>query len=216
MTEKLPSIDDFYEELPSVDEIIIEEKLPSVDQVIVEGKLPSVDEVIIEEKLPSVDDYIEPPRPEEEIADAIRQSEENEKEIIDTAPCSIEEQYDGVIKLIDEVRQDIPEIPEIKYYDEQLEELTAYVEEVKENIPTYDGEISAICDVIDELKETVRTNAANIPEIRYYDDEIESLESSLKSLPEIRHYEGDITSIRDEIVEIKAVSYTHLTLPTKA
>ena len=202
MTEKLPSIDDFYEELPSVDEIIIEEKLPSVDQVIVEGKLPSVDEVIIEEKLPSVDEYIEPPRPEEEIADAIRKSEE-EEEIIDTAPCSIEEQYDGVIKLIDEVRQDIPEIPEIKYYDEQLEELTAYVEEVKENIPTYDNEISAICDVIDELKETVRTNAANIPEIRYYDDEIESLESSLKSLPEIRHYEGDITSIRDEIVEIK-------------
>ena len=100
MTEKLPSIDDFYEELPSVDEFIIEEKLPSVDQVIVEGKLPSVDEVIIEEKLPSVDEYIEPPRPEEEIADAIRQSEENEKEIIDTAPCSIEEQYDGVIKLI--------------------------------------------------------------------------------------------------------------------
>ena len=114
MTEKLPSIDDFYEELPSVDEIIIEEKLPSVDQVIVEGKLPSVDEVIIEEKLPSVDEYIEPPRPEEEIADAIRKSEE-EEEIIDTAPCSIEEQYDGVIKLIDEVRQDIPEIPEIKY-----------------------------------------------------------------------------------------------------
>ena len=203
MTEKLPSIDDFYEELPSIDEIIIEEKLPSVDQVIVEGELPSVDEVIIEEKLPSVDEYIEPPRPEEEIADAIRQSEENEEEIIDTAPCSIEEQYDGVIKLIDEVRQDIPEIPEIKYYDEQLEELTAYVEEVKENIPTYDNEISAICDVIDELKETVRTNAANIPEIRYYDDEIESLESGLKSLPEIRHYEGDITSIRDEIVEIK-------------
>ena len=200
MTEKLPSIDDFYEELPSVDEIIIEEKLPSVDQVIVEGELPSVDEVIIEEKLPSVEEYIEPPRPEEEIADAIRQSEENEKEPIDTAPCSIEEQYDGVIKLIDEVRQDIPEI---KYYDEQLEELTAYVEKVKENIPTYDSEISAICDVIDELKETVRTNAANIPEIRYYDNEIESLENSLKGLPEIRHYEGDITSIKDEIVEIK-------------
>ena len=193
MTEKLQSIDQFYEELPSVDEIIIEEKLPSVDQVIIEEKLPSVDEVIIEEKLPSVDEFVEP-------------EEDEEEEIVDTAPCSIEEQYDGVIKLIDEVRQDIPEIPEIpeiKYYDEQLEELTAYVEEVKENIPTYDGEISAICNLIDELKEEVRTNAANLPEIRYYDDQIESLESSLKSLPEIRHYEGDITSIKDEIVEIK-------------
>ena len=190
MTEKLPSIDDFYKELPSVDEIIIEEKLPSVDQVIIEEKLPSVDEVIIEEKLPSVDEFVEP-------------EEEEEEEIVDTAPCSIEEQYDGVIKLIDEVREDIPEIPEIKYYDEQLEELTAYIEEVKENIPTYDGEISAICNLIDELKEEVRTNVANIPEIRYYDDQIESLESSLNSLPEIRHYEGDITSIKDEIVEIK-------------
>ena len=202
MTEKLPSIDDFYEELPSVDEIIIEEKLPSVDQVIVEGKLPSVDEVIIEEKLPSVEEYIEPPRPEEEIADAIRQSED-EEEIIDTAPCSIEEQYDGVIKLIDEVRQDIPEIPEIKYYDEQLEELTAYVEEVKENIPTYDVEISAICDLIDELKEEVRTNAASIPEIRYYDDQIYSLESSLKSLPEIRHYEDDISSVKEDVAQLR-------------
>ena len=34
MTEKLPSIDDFYEELPSVDELITEEKLPSVDEFI--------------------------------------------------------------------------------------------------------------------------------------------------------------------------------------
>ena len=200
MTEKLPSIDDFYEELPSVDEIITEEKLPSVDQVIIETKLPSVDEVIIEEKLPSVDEFIEPPRPEEEIADAIKESEE---EIVDTAPCSIEEQYDGVIKLIDEVRQDIPEIPEIKYYDEQLEELTAYVEEVKENIPTYDVEISAICDLIDELKEEVRTNAASIPEIRYYDDQIESLENSLKSLPEIRHYEDDISSVKKDIAQLR-------------
>ena len=104
MTEKLPSIDEFYKELPSVDEIIIEEKLPSVDQVIIEEKLPSVDEVIIEEKLPSVDEFVEP-----------EEDEEEEEEIVDTAPCSIEEQYDGVLKLIDEVRQDIPEIPEIKY-----------------------------------------------------------------------------------------------------
>ncbi len=176
MSDKLPSIDDFYEELPSIDEIITEEKLPSVDEVIVENKLPSVDK------------FIEP---------------EEEEEPIDAEPCSIEEQYDGVIKLIDEVRQDIPEIPEIKYYDEQLEELTSYVEEVKENIPTYDGEISAICNLIDELKEEVRTNAASIPEIRYYDDQIESLESSLKSLPEIRHYEEDIAQLKESISDAK-------------
>ena len=98
MTEKLPSIDDFYEELPSVDELIKEEKLPSVDE------------------------FIEPPRPEEEIADAIRQSEKEEP--VDTAPCSIEEQYTEFVRLVNDVREDIPEIPEIKYYDEQIAELS--------------------------------------------------------------------------------------------
>ena len=182
MTEKLPSIDDFYEELPSADELITEEKLPSVDE------------------------FIEPPRPEEEIADEIQQSEE---EPVDTAPCSIEEQYTEIVRLVNDVRKDIPEIPEVKYYDKQLEEITEYIEEVKGSIPevpeqkSYDGEIEAICGLLDELKEEVRTNAADIPEIRYYDDQIERLESSLKSLPEIRHYEGDLASIRDEIVLIK-------------
>jgi predicted nucleic acid-binding Zn-ribbon protein len=183
MTEKLPSIDDFYEELPSVDELITEEKLPSVDE------------------------FIEPPRPEEEIADAIRQGDEEKP--VDTGPCSIEEQYTEFVRLVNDVREDIPEIPEIKYYDEQISELSTTIEEVRESIPevpeqkTYDEEIEAICGLIDELKEEVRTNAAEIPEIRYYDDQIERLETSLKSLPEIRHYEGDLTSIRDEIVLIK-------------
>ena len=183
MTEKLPSIDEFYPELPSVDDLITEEKLPSVDE------------------------FIEPPRPEEEIADAIRQSDKEEP--VDTAPCSIEEQYTEFVRLVNDVREDIPEIPEIKYYDEQIAELSTTMEEIRESIPevpeqrTYDEEIAAICGLIDELKEEVRTNAAEIPEIRYYDDQIERLESSLKSLPEIRHYEGDLTSIRDEIVLIK-------------
>ena len=175
MAEKLPSIDEFYPELPSVDDLITEEKLPSVDE------------------------FIEPPRPEEE----------SEEEPPDLAPSSYEPDLTEVIRLINDVREDIPEIPQIKYYDKELEELTAYVEEVKESIPevpeqvTYDDEISAICGLIDELKEEVRTNAAEIPEIRYYDDQIYSLESSLRSLPEIRHYEDDLTSIRDEIVLLR-------------
>ena len=40
------------------------EKLPSYEDFIVDSKnLPSIDDLIIEEKLPSVDDFIEPPRP---------------------------------------------------------------------------------------------------------------------------------------------------------
>ena len=36
MTDKLPSIDDFYEELPSKDEVIKEEKLPSINEFVEE------------------------------------------------------------------------------------------------------------------------------------------------------------------------------------
>ena len=149
MSDKLPSIDDFYEELPTIDEVIKEEK-----------ELPSIDEFVEEEK-------------------------EVVEEIPDNAPCSIEEdaQQDltEIVRLINDVRKDIPEIPEVKYYDEQLEQLTAYVEEIKGSIPeipeqkTYDVEVEAICEQIDTLKEVVEKNAADIPEIKYYDEQILSL-----------------------------------------
>ena len=64
MSEKLPSIDDFYEELPSVDEVIKENKLPSVN------------------------DYIENPDESDEI-----ESEKEEVEAPGT-PCSVEESQD--------------------------------------------------------------------------------------------------------------------------
>ena len=41
---------------------------------------------------------------------------------VDTTPCSVEEAQDltEIIRLISDVRKDIPEIPEIKYYDDEL------------------------------------------------------------------------------------------------
>ena len=45
MTDKLPSIDDFYEELPSKDEVIKEEKLPSINEFVEEEE-----EEVVEEK----------------------------------------------------------------------------------------------------------------------------------------------------------------------
>ena len=85
--------------------------LPSIDDLL-ESKLPSLDEFIKEEKeLPSVDDFIEKDK-----------EEENEVvlNIVDTGPCSIEEESKDlteIVRLINDVRKDIPNIPEIKYYD---------------------------------------------------------------------------------------------------
>ena len=45
MSDKLPSIDDFYEELPTIDEVIKEEKeLPSIDEF-VEKEKEDVEEI---------------------------------------------------------------------------------------------------------------------------------------------------------------------------
>ena len=116
------------------------EKLPSYEDFIVDPKnLPSIDDLIIEEKLPSVDDFIEPPRPEEEIADLINADSADydfssigagNTAIVDTGPCSIEETQDltEIIRLISDVRKDIPEIPEIKYYDEELKSIIERIE----------------------------------------------------------------------------------------
>ena len=142
------------------------EQLPSVDDLL-ESKLPSVDEFIKEEDLPSVDEFIgeEPPRPEEEIADNFIENPDESDEI------ESEKDLTEVLRLINDVRKDIPvvpEIPEIKYYDEELEKLTAYVEEIKESIPeipeqkTYDVEVEAICEQINKLKEEVDRNAADL------------------------------------------------------
>ena len=89
MSDQLPSIDDFYEELPSVEEVIKEENLPSVDEFI----------------------------------------EKEEEEIVEeTIEESVEaEDLTEVIRLINDLRRDIPDIPEIKCYDEPLQKLTEYV-----------------------------------------------------------------------------------------
>ena len=46
MSEQLPSIDDFIEELPPVDEVITEENLPSIDEFIEKEEEDIVEETI--------------------------------------------------------------------------------------------------------------------------------------------------------------------------
>jgi hypothetical protein len=177
--------------------------LPSIDDLL-ESKLPSLDEFIKEEKeLPSVDDFIEKDK-----------EEENEVvlNIVDTGPCSIEEESKDlteIVRLINDVRKDIPNIPEIKYYDDELEKLIEQVEEVRNSIPEppeikyYDEEISA-------LKEEIDRNAADIPEIKYYDEQVNDLEEKIKvikedivNLPEPKYYESDLESLKEDILAVK-------------
>ena len=98
MAEKLPSIDEFYPELPSVDDLITEEKLPSVDEFIEEEK-----------------------------------EKEEEEEKPDLAPSSYEPDLTEVIRLINDVREDIPEIPQLLKHmleEQRLRVLTTHLEKI--------------------------------------------------------------------------------------
>ena len=79
------------------------------------------------EKPPSVDDYIEPPRPEEEIADAIRQSEKNDEE-------SIEEEtvVEHAVKILDKINEEVETVetePDIAKLRKEIEVLKQIVHE---------------------------------------------------------------------------------------
>ena len=193
------------------------EKLPSYEDFIVDPKnLPSIDDLIIEEKLPSVDDFIEPPRPEEEIADLYNADSADYdfgsvgagNTAIDTGPCSIEETQDltEIIRLISDVRKDIPEIPEIKYYDDELKSILERIEGIPE-VRHYDKDIEAVCQQIDYVKEEIK----ELPEPKYYDDQVSSIEDRLSSLqedliniPVVKYYDEEIKAICSQIDQVRS------------
>ena len=178
------------------------EKLPSYEDFIVdESNLPSVDELIVENNLPSVDDYID-------------MSVGAGNTAVDTTPCSVEEEITEeqqqdlteIIRLISDVRKDIPEIPEIKYYDSELESILEQIKEIPE-VRYYDKEIEAVCKQIDNVKEEIK----ELPEPKYYDDQVASIEDrisnlheDLVNLPVVKYYDEEITSIREQINQVRS------------
>ena len=180
MSDSLPSIDDFIEELPSVEEVIIEENLPSIDEFIEKEEEEIVEETIEE-------------------------------------PVEVEaEDLTEVIRLINDLRRDIPDIPEIKYYDEPLEKLSeqvSYLAAELNSIPEppqpkeYDNEVEAICEQIDLVREEIK----DLPEVKYYDeqvtlieDRIDNLQTEVTNLPEVKYYDAEIEAICGAIDEVKA------------
>jgi hypothetical protein len=183
--------------------------LPSVNDFVENSNnLPSIDDLLIKEgaeEFPSIEEFIQ-----EEVEDIV---EEVEEPVIENSSDLTE-----LLRLINDVRKDIPEIPKIKYYDEELEKLCEVVDQIRSEIPIvpeikyYDVEIETICEQIDNVKEYINNSISKLPEVKYYDYQIEVLEEKLNNvkdtileLPEIRYYENDIQSIREEIEKVKEI-----------
>ena len=183
--------------------------LPSVNDFVENSdNLPSIDDLLIEEgieEFPSIQEFIQ-----EEVEDIV---EEVEEPVIENSSDLTE-----LLRLINDVRKDIPEIPKIKYYDEELEKLCEVVDQVRSEIPVvpevkyYDAEIETICEQIDNVKEYINNSISKLPEVKYYDYQIEVLEEKLNNvkdtileLPEVRYYENDVQSIREEIEKVRGI-----------
>ena len=141
--------------------------LPSIEDFANNNNLPSVNEFIIEEvevQLPSVEDYIEKEELEEIVEEPVAEETES--------PTDLTE----IIRLINDVRKDIPEIPEIKYYDAELEKL---------------------CEIVDQ----VRSEIPEIPEVRYYEGEIERLEQTIQEvrseIPKFPKWVNEVNEVPD-------------------
>ena len=163
--------------------------------------LPSINDFLEEsEVLPSVDEFIEEEKEEEILEETI------EEPAIEAKAADLTE----VLRLISDVRRDIPDIPEIKSYDEPLQQLSEQLELVRESIPvvsepkSYDKEVESICEQIDFIKEHI----SGLPEVKYYDDQLSELDDRIdilkENIPEPKSYDSEIASISEEIEKVRS------------
>ena len=176
----------------------INDNLPSIeDYRDNQDELPSISDFITEEGLPSVEEFVEK---KEEVEEIVEETiEEPDQQTGDLTE---------VLRLINSVRKDIPDIPEIKYYDEELEKLTEYIGQVQDGIPEvkyYDEDISSLKKDIED----VRGDIPEVPEVRYYEEDIsfiqtriDNIKKDIQSLPEVKYYEEDIESLKVHIQEV--------------
>ena len=115
-------------------------------------------------------------------------------------------EWKELVGLVNEVRDNIPDIPEIKYYDDDLEKITQTIEELRSEIPVV-PEVKYYDEEIDQVKQTI----SDLPEVKYYDQEVNNLEGRFSELKEfvsnIPNYDDELNSLRDKFnYDIQGVS----------
>ena len=112
--------------------------LPSYEDFDGDKSLPSIEDYITEEnaeELPSVEDYIELEESTQTIEDADGNTFAEVQDIVPPWP--------ELVRMINDVRSDIPDIPEVKYYDKELEDLAEQISNLPE-VGCYEREVEAI------------------------------------------------------------------------
>jgi len=185
---------------------INDENLPSIeDYSDSSDDLPSINDFLVEEELPSVQEFVGPEEVEENKT-TIEDAEGNAfLEVTDVVKAP---EWSELVRLVNNVRESIPDIPEIKYYDKELEALEEEINQVRAEIPK--TEIEAIYEQIDLVRAEINQNASDIPEIKYYDEQVENIENKIDliqqeitNLPQPKYYEEDLQSIKEDLQVIR-------------
>lgn len=117
---------------------------------------------------------------------------------------------------------------DIRYYEEDLASIQKFAEQVKESIKYYDTDVEvltksitaaekklnetvtkkvkALQKTIKESAESVRSDFPVVPEVKYYDDEVDLIneqlgliKSDISNLPEVKYYDKDVKKLAENI-----------------
>ena len=187
------------------------EDLPSINEYLEDSNLPSYKDFIEEEKeLPSVEEYKTYPLEEDQtIEDA---NGTTFAEVIDVIKAP---EWGELVKLVNDVRKEIPQIPEIKSYDEEIAEISEKIAHISENFSQYDLKSDKIYNLraqneqFEEKLTEIEQKIPEIPEVRYYEGDIEliygkisRIKEEIESLPEVKYYENDLDALKSRIEQV--------------
>ena len=172
--------------------------------------LPSLEEVL-EENLPSVNDFL-PSQVEEETQTIENSDGDSFLEVTDVVKAP---EWSELVRLVNDVRKDIPQIPEIKSYDDELEGICSQIEQIQTNFSLLDAKSDKITDLSAQNEEfevkltEIESKIPEVPEVRYYEedirfihDKITRIRDDINNLPEVKYYENDLDVLKSRIEEV--------------
>ena len=177
------------------------EDLPSINDYLEDSNLPSYKDFIEEKhQLPSVEDYISE-SPKEEVL--VEEQENIDPVLSETAP-----EWAELVRLVNDVRKNIPEIPEIKYYDTELCEISEKILQIEQDYVKSD-KIDVLSVQNEEFEGKLSEIESKIPTVKYYDhdintiyDKITDIKEEINNLPEVKYYEEDLKSLKSRIEQV--------------
>ena len=121
-------------------------------------------------------------------------------------PILYDYQLDQLKEMVVDVRNSIPVVPEIRYYEDELNEIINAIEEVRSEIPVV-PEIKYYDDEISTIESRLVEIQESIPTVKYYDDELDILDQKIanvkESIPEVKYYDKDVKELKEQIASVK-------------